>query len=263
MSRLSAFIEAVGQALCEKGRRALTAQVPFGDVLPDVARVALGYLQKHLVSDDIRVALGEVAAANALSDVYAMGGEALLVMNIGGLPDTLPREMISEIFLGADEVVRAAGAVTAGGHTVVDAEPKFGLVVTGTVHPDRILTKAGAQPGDRLFLTKPLGSGAITTAMKRQAASPETAQAAVESMLQLNRQASELARAVGINACTDITGFGLLGHGLEVATKSGVRLEIDGSRVPLLPGAWTTASSAAPISSLIRAAINRTYDLGE
>ena len=158
-------------------------------------------------------------------------------------PDDLPGSILAEIFRGGAATMARAGGVIAGGHTVTDPEPKYGLCVTGTVHPDRILTKAGATAGDRLFLTKPLGTGAITTAMKNQAASPDAAQAAIDSMLHLNRQASELAREIGVNACTDITGFGLLGHGLEMATKSGVRLEIDGCRVPLLPGAWACAEA--------------------
>jgi len=172
-----------------------------------------------------------------------MGGDVLFALNIAAFPEDLPGSILAEIFRGGAATMARAGGVIAGGHTVTDPEPKYGLCVTGTVHPDHILTKAGAKIGDLLFLTKPLGTGAITTAMKNQAASAEAAQAAIDSMLRLNRQASELARNAGVNACTDITGFGLLGHGLEVSTKSGVRLEIDGSRVPLLPGAWECAEA--------------------
>src|SRR5215203_370114 len=186
---------------------------------------------------------GAIAAANSVSDIYAMGGDVLFALNIAAFPEDLPGSILAEIFRGGAATMARAGGVIAGGHTVTDAEPKYGLCVTGTVHPDHILTKAGAKIGDLLFLTKPLGTGAITTAMKNQAASAEAAQAAIDSMLRLNRQASELARNAGVNACTDITGFGLLGHGLEVSTKSGVRLEIDGSRVPLLPGAWECAEA--------------------
>lgn len=186
---------------------------------------------------------GAIAAANSVSDIYAMGGDVLFALNIAAFPDDLPGSILADIFRGGAATMARAGGVIAGGHTVTDPEPKYGLCVTGTVHPDRILTKAGAQVGDRLYLTKPLGTGAITTAMKNRAASAEVAQAAIDNMLKLNRQASELARVVGVNACTDITGFGLLGHGLEIATKSGVRLEIDGGRVPLLPGAWDSAEA--------------------
>ncbi len=172
-----------------------------------------------------------------------MGGDVLFALNIAAFPDDLPGSILAEIFRGGAATMARAGGVIAGGHTVTDPEPKYGLCVTGTVHPDRILTKAGARVGDMLFLTKPLGTGAITTAMKSEAASAEVAQEAIDSMLRLNRQASELARVAKVNACTDITGFGLMGHGLEVAVKSGVRLEIDGSRVPLLAGAWECAEA--------------------
>jgi selenide,water dikinase len=186
---------------------------------------------------------GRIAAANSLSDVYAMGGEALLALNIGGFPDTLPHAMISEILLGAEETVRAAGAVIAGGHTVIDAEPKFGLVVTGTVHPDRIVTIAGARPGDALFLTKALGTGLITTAARGDhLADPAHLAEAVASMRRLNREAAAAMRAVGIgpegvHACTDITGFGLLGHTGEMAEASNVACHLSVEALPLLAGA--------------------------
>lgn len=186
---------------------------------------------------------GAIAAANSVSDIYAMGADVLFGLNVAAFPDDLPGSILAEIFRGGADTMARAGGVIAGGHTVTDPEPKYGLCVTGTVHPDRFLTKAGATVGDRLYLTKPLGTGAITTAMKKQAASPEAEHAAIESMLRINRQASELARGVGVNACTDITGFGLLGHGLEMASKSGVRLEISGDLVPLLPGARECAEA--------------------
>lgn len=180
---------------------------------------------------------GAIAAANSMSDVYAMGGEVMLALNIAAFPDDLPGRILAAIMDGGAAKVAEAGGVIAGGHTVSDPEPKYGLAVTGTIHPDRILTKAGAKVGDRLYLTKPLGTGALTTAMKNQAIAGDQAAAAIESMLTLNRRASQVAREVGINACTDITGFGLIGHASEMADKSGVRLELFASAIPWLPGA--------------------------
>ena len=180
---------------------------------------------------------GAIAAANSMSDVYAMGGTVLLALNVAGFPEDLPPEMITAVFQGAAEKVAEAGAIIAGGHTVTDAEPKFGLVVTGTIHPDRVWTKAGAQAGDVLFLTKAIGTGIVATALKREQADPEHVTAAAESMLTLNRAAAETARALGgVHAATDITGFGLLGHASEMADKSGVGLRIAAGSVPLLPG---------------------------
>jgi len=179
---------------------------------------------------------GGIAAANSLSDVFAMGGEPLFALNIAAYPDNLPLEILSEIFRGGADKAQEAGIVIAGGHTVTDAEPKYGLVVTGRIDPRTILTKAGAMPGDRLFVTKRFGTGLITTAIKQQATTQADADAAVESMLQLNMTASRLAREVGVHACTDITGFGLLGHATEVAIKSNVAIEIDHAAIPWLPG---------------------------
>jgi selenide,water dikinase len=179
---------------------------------------------------------GAIAAANSLSDVFAMGGEPMFALNIAAWPDNLPLEYLSEIFRGGSDKAHEAGIVIAGGHTVTDDEPKYGLVVTGRIDPNAILTKAGAQPGDRLFVTKRFGTGLVTTAIKQEAATQDDADAAVASMLQLNAAASRLAREVGVNACTDITGFGLLGHLTEVAAKSGVAVEIDHAAIPWLPG---------------------------
>jgi selenide,water dikinase len=180
---------------------------------------------------------GGIAAANAMSDVYAMGGEVTLGLNIAAWPEDLPAEMLGRIFAGGAAKMAEVGAVIAGGHTVTDDEPKYGICVTGTIHPDRILTKAGARAGDRLYLTKALGTGIVLTALKREAASEEHVAGAVASMLRLNRLASQLAREVGVNACTDITGFGLTGHAAEIAEKSGVRLRISVEAVPFLSGA--------------------------
>ena len=181
---------------------------------------------------------GAIAAANSMSDVYAMGGDVLLALNVAAFPDTLPPEVLSAVFEGGASKVAEAGAVIAGGHTVVDDEPKYGLSVTGTIHPERILTKAGAQPNDHIFLTKPLGTGVITTALKRGKAEASHVDAAVEAMLTLNRAASLAAREVGgVHACTDITGFGLLGHLFKLARASGVTAVVDAAAVPYVEGA--------------------------
>jgi selenide,water dikinase len=200
---------------------------------------------------------GAIAAANSMSDVYAMGGNVLLALNVAGFPESLPAAMVTAIFEGAAAKVAEAGAIIAGGHTVTDAEPKFGLVVTGTIHPDRVWTKAGAQPGDTLFLSKPIGTGIVATALKSQKARAEDVVAATESMLTLNRAAAETARAAGgVHAATDITGFGLLGHASEMAAKSGIGLRIAASAVPLLPGTEDYAAAGYVAGGLGR---NRAY----
>ena len=180
---------------------------------------------------------GSIAAANAMSDVYAMGGEVLFALNLAAFPDDLDRSILTEILRGGAEKVLEAGAIITGGHTVSDKEPKYGLAVTGLVHPAHILTKGGAQPGDRLVLTKPLGVGLITTALKRQAADPVHVAAAVESMNTLNRHAAHLAQRFQAHACTDITGFGILGHGLEMANASNIMFRLLFTDIPVLPGA--------------------------
>ena len=193
---------------------------------------------------------GAIAAANALSDVYAMGGEVLFALNIAALPPDLPTDMMAEILRGGADVVRSVGAVIAGGHTIQDKEPKYGLAVTGLVHPDRILTKGGARPGDALVLTKPLGTGTITTALKRGQVDPVHLDAAIASMMRLNRVASRAAQAAGARSATDITGFGLIGHASEMAEAAGVRFRIRFDALPWLPGAlgyaeaWVFAGGA-------------------
>jgi selenide, water dikinase len=202
---------------------------------------------------------GAIAAANSMSDVYAMGGTVLFALNVAGFPEDLPPRMITAIFQGAAEKVAEAGAIIAGGHTVTDAEPKFGLVVTGTIHPDKVWTKAGALPGDILFLTKPIGTGIVATALKNQKARAEDVEAATASMLTLNRAAAETARALeagGVHAATDITGFGLLGHASEMADKSGAGLQISAAAVPLLPGTEEYARAGQIAGGLGR---NRAY----
>ena len=181
---------------------------------------------------------GQVAAANALSDVYAMGGEPLTALSIVGFPrDRLPLEVLTEILRGGQEKVREAGALIVGGHTVVDEEVKFGLAVTGRAHPERLLTNAGARAGDRLVLTKALGVGMLTTALKRGPVAKEHEAALIASMCALNATASAAAIAVGARCATDITGFGLLGHASHIARASNVTLRISVSAVPLLAGA--------------------------
>lgn len=186
---------------------------------------------------DDAFAYGAIAAANAMSDVFAMGGEVLLALNLVAFPDDLPPEQVSAIIRGGAERVRAAGGVVAGGHSITDPEPKFGLAVVGRIDPRRILRKGGALVGDVLVLTKPLGTGLITTALKGEAAAPSEIVAAIRSMSALNRAAGAAAAVAHAHAATDITGFGLIGHGLEMADAGGVALRIERERLPLLPGA--------------------------
>jgi selenide,water dikinase len=180
---------------------------------------------------------GAIAAANAMSDVYAMGGEVALALNICGFPPELPPEIVSEILRGGAEKVAEAGGALAGGHTIDAKEPTYGLAVMGLVHPDRVWTKGGARPGDALILTKPLGVGVVTTALKGGAADPTHVAEAVASMKRLSRDAARLIGQVGANACTDVTGFALLGHGCEMAQKGGVRLRFFFDKLPFVAGA--------------------------
>ncbi len=180
---------------------------------------------------------GAIAATNALSDIYAMGAQPALALNISCLSECLPPEIIAEILRGGAEKVAEAGGVLVGGHSVDDKEPKYGLVALGFVHPKRVLTKAGAQPGDVLVLTKPLGIGIVTTALKGDQAKPEHVEAATASMLKLNRVAMELLQQGTTHACTDVTGFALLGHAYEMAEHSSVQLRIHAGQIPFVPGA--------------------------
>jgi selenide,water dikinase len=180
---------------------------------------------------------GAIAAANALSDIYAMGGEPLFAINLVAYPDGYSLDILTEILRGGAEKVREAGAVIAGGHTVTDTEPKYGLAVTGVVHPDRIMHKGGAQPGDILILTKPLGVGVVTTAHKRGLATEEEIGAAVASMSRLNRSSAHLARQHGVRAMTDVTGYSLLGHAHEMAHLGHVGFDLDFAALEWLPGA--------------------------
>jgi selenide,water dikinase len=180
---------------------------------------------------------GAIAAANALSDIYAMGGSPFMALNIAALPPDLPTEVSAEILRGGAEKVREAGVALAGGHTIQDKEPKFGLVALGFVHPEKMITKGGANPGDILALSKPLGFGTVTTALKGGKADPEDVRQAVEWMKTLNRSAGKLALMHGVKSGTDVTGFSLLGHGLEVANASEVGLEIHFKKLPFTSGA--------------------------
>lgn len=203
---------------------------------------------------------GAIAAVNAMSDVYAMGGDVLFCLNIAGFPEDMAPEIIAQIFAGGATKVREAGAAIAGGHTVTNPEPFYGLSVTGIIHPQRVMTKGAARPGDVLFLTKPLGTGVITTAAKltgegeravhriarRTQGKPDLVtdhlDQAIVSMTRLNRAAAQAAQQAGVRAATDITGFGLLGHASEMAIASrnrGVGLVIHAGQVPVLPGVWT------------------------
>jgi len=184
---------------------------------------------------------GAIAATNALNDVFAMGGTPLLALSIAAFPEELPIEMLAEIFAAADAQVRAAGGLLAGGHTIRDAEPKYGLAVVGTVRPDGIWPKSGARDGDALFLTKPLGTGLIMTGYKKGLAGAMQLDRAVHWMRTLNKDAAEVLRPFEPNAVTDVTGFGLFGHAHEMADRSGVRIRLESERFPAIDGALDLA----------------------
>lgn len=180
---------------------------------------------------------GAIAATNAMSDVFAMGGEVVLALNVAAFPEDLPGEAVREILRGGAEKVAEAGGVIAGGHTVWDQEPKYGLSVIGRVHPNRILRKNGLKPGDALYLTKRLGTGTLLSGSKQSKVAESELGPAVQSMLQSNRHASHLLREAGVTSATDVTGFGLLGHLWEMLQQSGVRARIEADALPALPGA--------------------------
>ena len=208
----------------------------------------------YRVRDDLAIALttdlftpivddaysfGAIAAANALSDLYAMGATPILALNLACWPrDVIPLDVLSRVQQGAADKVLEAGAIVAGGHSIDDPEPKFGLVALGTLHPDAISTNAGARPDDLLVVTKPLGTGIVTTAIKHDAASPSTVAKAIQSMSELNAQASAVARDHGAHAITDITGYGLLGHLRELLQASEVSAQMYADVIPVLPDVW-------------------------
>ena len=181
---------------------------------------------------------GQIAAANALSDIYAMGGEPKTALNIVGFPKgKLDLDVLTDIIRGGSERVRAAGAMLIGGHSIIDEELKYGLAVTGVVHPDRVVRNVGVRPDDALVLTKALGTGIIATGLKRRKASTASVRATVASMIALNDTASAIMRTFPVHACSDVTGFGLLGHAFEMASGSGVTIVLEARTLPILPGA--------------------------
>ena len=200
---------------------------------PELALIQTVDFFTPIVNDPYQ--FGAIAAANALSDIYAMGGRPLMALNIACFPlKTAPADTLKAILRGGLDKVHEAGALLVGGHSVEDPELKYGLAVTGVVHPERIFTKGGARAGDRLILTKPLGTGIIATALKGRLASKEAEAAAIRVMSALNRAAAEALEGLEVHAVTDITGFGLLGHGLEMARACQVELTISAARVPVL-----------------------------
>jgi selenide,water dikinase len=216
----------------------LTAAIPFADagvyrIADDCALVQSVDFFTPII-DDPR-SFGRIAAANALSDIYAMGARPLTVLNLVGFPACLEQEVLVEILQGGAEKVAEAGATIVGGHTVEDDEPKYGLAVTGLVDPAQLISTVGARPGDVLVLTKPLGTGILATALKGEVIDEAQIAAAIVDMQRLNRYAAEAMLAAGVHACTDITGFGLLGHALELAAASQVGVEINAASLHIYP----------------------------
>ena len=210
-------------------------------IAPDLALVQTVDFFAPMVDDPFE--FGAIAAANALSDVYAMGGEPRTALNIACFPQQgVAADVLRDILRGGLAKAEEAGVVVVGGHTVADDEIKFGMAVTGLVHPDRIWRNVGARAGDALVLTKPLGTGIVATAIKHAAGAPEEHAAAVATMAALNRPAATVLRDFAVHACTDVTGFSLLGHAYEMAHGSGVRVVFPAERLPLLPGARRLAA---------------------
>lgn len=205
-------------------------------ITPDLALIQTVDFFTPIVDDPYT--FGLIAATNALSDVYAMGGKPLTALNICCFSTGIPPEALADILRGGVKKILEAGAVLLGGHTVTDNEIKYGVSVTGTVHPDRVVTNAGAKPGDVLILTKPLGTGILSTAFKNGAIGEDGIAEAVRSMTTLNRKASEAMQKVGVNACTDVTGFSLTGHLYEMASASGVHARVYSSRLPIMNGVF-------------------------
>ena len=223
----------------------LSAAIPFADagvyrLDPDRALVQSVDFFTPIVDNPL--SYGRIAAANALSDIYAMGGRPLTALSLVGFPACLDRAILVEILRGGVEKVKEAGAVIVGGHTVDDEEPKVGLAVTGLVDPAQMVSTVGARPGDALVLTKPLGTGILATALKGEVLAEKDIAAAIAGMETLNRAACEAMLAVGVHACTDITGFSLMGHALELAEASGVLVEIDAAALPVYPQAREMAA---------------------
>lgn len=231
----------------------LSAQIPFADAgiyrLDEKTALVQSVDFFTPIVDDPRT-FGRIAAANALSDLYAVGARPLTALNLVGFPPCLEHEVLVEILAGGSEQLQLAGAVLAGGHTIEDDEPKYGLAVTGLVDPARMITTVGARPGDHLYLTKPLGTGILATALKGEVIREAQMADAIAGMTRLNRDASLTMQKVGVSACTDITGFGLLGHALELAAASRVSLELDGDRLPAYPNVFELAEiGLVPVGS--------------
>ena len=203
---------------------------------------------------------GQIAATNALSDVYAMGGEPKLCLNIMAIPESMPKEAVHQLLRGGYDKVYEAGALITGGHSILDEEPKYGLAVTGFVHPDRVLTNSGARRGDVLLLTKPLGIGVVTTAAKADMASPAAIALTQQLMTTLNKSARDAMVKYRVHACTDVTGFGLLGHACEMAQGSGVELELRVEEIDLVPEAVDLARMGILPAGMYR---NRAFAEGE
>jgi selenide,water dikinase len=223
-------------------------------IAPDTAIVETLDFFPPIVDD--AYASGAIGAANAMSDVYAMGGEVLFALNIAAWPEDAPLSQLERVFQGATDKVAEAGAVIAGGHTVLDREPKYGLAVTGRVHPERMLLKSRLRAGDSLWLTKPIGTGVLTTAHKNGELEAADLASAIASMVSLNRAAAQAAVDAELHAATDVTGFSLVGHAHEMAERSSVGLRIRANLVPLLPGARRHAESGISFGGLER---NRSY----
>jgi selenide,water dikinase len=240
----------LAEALSGLGATAAPQELLIGLETPDDAAVyqlgpdlaILGTLDFFPPLVDDPATFGAIAAANAMSDVFAMGGRVLFALSIAAFPEELPRDALAAIFSGAAQTVREAGGVLAGGHTIRDPEPKYGLAVIGAADPARLLRKNGARPGDRLLLTKPLGTGLIVSGTRQGKATQRDLAQAVISMRALNRAASEALVASGVRAATDVTGFGLIGHATEMARTSNTHLVLDAGRLPALPGALELAA---------------------
>lgn len=256
--------EALAPLVARTDPRVLVGRETFDDagvfrLSDDLALVQTVDFFPPIVDDPYE--FGQIAAANALSDVYAMGGEPLTALGIVAFPvGTLPLAVLTEILRGGQDKIHEAGASVVGGHSVIDEELKYGLSVTGRVHPERMLTNAGAMVGDRLVLTKPLGTGLLTTALKRGIVSREEAEPAVAMMRALNREAAAAALDLGARAATDVTGFGLLGHASHMARAAGVAMRFTASRIPVLPGAETAWKAGATPGGADR---NETWLRGE
>ncbi len=242
--------ETLAQVLCQLPQHPVTEKLIVGPNTSDDAGVYVLNDEMALIQTldyftpiiDDPYTFGQIAAANALSDVYAMGGYPITAMNIVGFsPEVLPLEVLSQILAGGADKVQESGACIAGGHTIDDKEPKYGLSIAGLVHPTKVMTNAGAKVGDKLVLTKPLGIGIITTAIKRGVVSDDVIEEAVKTMVTLNKDAAEAMQEVGAHGCTDVTGFGLLGHAYEMASGSNVGIRLYKNQIPVIPATYEYA----------------------